>query len=155
MIKSRDAALLTTPFVRWCGLLLLCGAYLQGGFTKLVDFDGALAEMQHFGLKPPLLFAIATIALEIAASVAILLGYYRWLAALSLAAFTIVATLLANQFWAAPPGEQFAMTNSFFEHFGLVGAFLLVAWDDLRTAQWSRERSDQWLIDTRESVDHE
>lgn len=137
------AASVATPFVRWCGLLLLCGAYLQGGFTKLIDFDGALAEMQHFGLKPPLLFAIATIVLEIAASVAILLGYYRWLAALALAAFTVVATLLANQFWATAPAEQFAMTNSFFEHFGLVGAFVLVAWHDLRTAGRSRERTDQ------------
>jgi uncharacterized membrane protein YphA (DoxX/SURF4 family) len=65
MIKSRDAALPTTRFVRWCGLLLLRGAYLQGGFTKLVDIDGALAEMQHFGLKPPLQAAVATIVLEI------------------------------------------------------------------------------------------
>lgn len=128
---------------------------MQGALTKLVDFDGALAEMQHFGLKPPLLFAIATIALEIAASVAILVGYYRWLAALALAAFTIVATLLANRFWVAAPAEQFAMTNSFFEHFGLVGAFLLVAWHDVRTAEWSCERSDHRLIDTRESMDHE
>jgi hypothetical protein len=64
MIKSRDAALPTTPFVPWCGLLLL-GAYLQGGFTKLVAIDGALAEMQHFRLKPPLLAAVATIVLEI------------------------------------------------------------------------------------------
>jgi uncharacterized membrane protein YphA (DoxX/SURF4 family) len=111
--------------------------------TKLVDFDGAIAEMQHFGLRPPLLFAIATIMLEIAASVAILLGYYRWLAALVLAAFTVVATLLANRFWAAAPAEQFAMMNTFFEHFGLVGAFLLVAWYDLRAAERSRERSDQ------------
>src|SRR5690606_20820119 len=134
MINSRDVAFFATPFVRWCCLLLLCGAYLQGGLTKLVDFDGALAEMQHFGLKPPLLFASVAIALEIAAPVAILLGYYRWLAALALAAFTVVATMLANRFWAAAPAEQFAMTNSFFEHFGLVGAFLLVAWHDLRTA---------------------
>lgn len=142
MIKLRNTALFATPFVGWCALLLLCGAYLQGGLTKLVDFDGALAEMQHFGLQPPLLFAIATIGLEIAASVAILIGYYRWLAALALAAFTVVATLLANQFWAAAPAEQFAMTNAFFEHFGLVGAFLLVAWYDLRTAKGSRERSE-------------
>jgi uncharacterized membrane protein YphA (DoxX/SURF4 family) len=78
-----------------------------------------------------------------AAHLAILLGYYRWLAPLALAAFTVVATLLANQFWAVAPAEKFAMTNSFFEHFGLVGAFLLVAWYDLRTAQWSPERSDQ------------
>ncbi|MBM0108562.1 DoxX family protein [Steroidobacter sp. S1-65] len=115
-------------------LLLLCAAYLQGGFTKLIDFEGALAEMHHFGLTPALPFAVATIALELAASAAIVIGFYRWLAALALAAFTLAATLIANRFWEAAPVEQFAMTNSFFEHLGLVGAFLLVAWYDLGAA---------------------
>ena len=41
-----------TPFVRGLCLLLLCGAYLQGGYHKLRDFGGAIAEMQHFGLEP-------------------------------------------------------------------------------------------------------
>ena len=142
------AASLSSPIVRWCALLLLCGPYLQGRFAKLLNFDGALEEMQHFGLTPPLPFAIATIVLEIAASVAILLGYYRWLAALALAGFTVVATLLANRFWAAVPAEQFAMTNSFFEHFGLVGALLLVAWYDLRAAALAGRRRASNSADT-------
>lgn len=141
MIKISDDAFFTTPLIRWLCLLLLCGAYLQSGVVKIADFSGAMAETQHFGLTPPLLFAVATIVLEIAASVAILLGYYRWLAAFALAVFTGVATLLANQFWAAAPDEQFSMTNRFFEDFGLVGAFLLVAWYDLRTEEWSRTSS--------------
>lgn len=131
---SAIGARLATPLLRWCALLLLCAAYLQGGFTKLIDLEGALAEMRHFGLTPPLPFAVATIVLEIAASLAILVGYYRWLAALALAAFTFAATLIANRFWDADATEQFAMMNSFFEHLGLIGAFVLVAWYDLRAA---------------------
>jgi uncharacterized membrane protein YphA (DoxX/SURF4 family) len=129
------AARMAMPAVRWFALLLLCAAYLQGGFTKLVVFDGALAEMRHFGLTPPTLFAIATIALEIVASIALVVGYYRWLAALALAAFTLAATFVANRFWDAAPAERFMMTNAFFEHLGLVGGFLLVAWHDLRQRQ--------------------
>lgn len=128
------AVRLAVPIVQRAALLLICAAYLQGGFTKLFYFDGALTEMHLLGLTPALPLAVATIVLEIAASAAILVGYHRWLAAVALAAFTLAATLIANRFWDAVPAEQFAMTNSFFEHLGLVGALLLVAWYDLRAA---------------------
>ncbi|MET0541671.1 MAG: DoxX family protein [Variovorax sp.] len=121
-----------SPSLRWIALLLLCAAYLQGGLVKLFDFSGAVAEMQHFGLAPAAPMAAATIALELGASLMILLGLWRWLGALALAAFTLAATLLALRFWSAPPDARFMMTNAFFEHLGLVGGFLLVAWHDLR-----------------------
>ena len=112
--------------------LALCGAYLQGALVKAFDFDGALAEMAHFGLAPALPFALAVIALEIVAPVMILTGRGRWLGALALAGFTLLATVLANRFWELPPGEaRFFMANSFFEHLGLAGAFVLVARYDL------------------------
>jgi len=119
-------------WLHWLALLLLCAAYLQGGLDKLTDFGGAVQEMQHFGLAPAAPLAAAVIALELGASLLILTGFYRWLGALALAAFTLMATFLANRFWAAPPAEQFTLANAFFEHLGLVGGFLLVAWHDLR-----------------------
>jgi uncharacterized membrane protein YphA (DoxX/SURF4 family) len=126
------AALLTAPAVRWIALLLLCGAYLQGGIDKALDFSSALDEMAHFGLAPAAPLAIATILLELGASALILSGFYRWLGALGLAAFTLAASFLANHFWTMSGPERFAMENAFFEHLGLVGAFLLVAWHDLK-----------------------
>ena len=54
--------------VRWVALLLLCAAYLQGGLVKLLDFSGAVGEMQHFGLAPAPLFAAGVIVLELGAS---------------------------------------------------------------------------------------
>jgi uncharacterized membrane protein YphA (DoxX/SURF4 family) len=132
---SVTATRLTTPAIHWIALLALCSAYLQGGLTKLLDFDGAIAEMNHFGLAPAALFAIATIVLELAAPFAILSGRYRWLGALALAAFTLMATFIANRFWELAPPERFMAANAFFEHIGLVGAFLLVAWHDVRSRQ--------------------
>ncbi|NUA31910.1 DoxX family protein [Cupriavidus basilensis] len=125
------AAVPLPSWLRWLALLALCAAYLQGGLVKAMDFTGAIAEMQHFGLAPAAPLAAAVIALELGASLMILCGVYRWLGALALAVFTLLATLLANRFWAAPPAEQFMMANAFFEHIGLVGGFVLVAWEDL------------------------
>lgn len=121
-----------SPAVRFIALLGLCAAYLQGGFTKLIDFGGAIAEVQHFGLPGASAIAAATIFTELVASTLVLTGFYRWVGAIWLAGFTLVATFVANRFWAFPQPERFMVENSFFEHLGLVGGFLLVAWYDLR-----------------------
>lgn len=124
--------MLRAPWVRWAGLLLLCSAYLQGGINKLTDFGGAVAEMQHFGVSPAAPMAAVVIGGEIGASLLILAGFYRWLGAGYLAVFTLMATFMANRFWEMAGPERFAAANGFFEHLGLTGAFLLVAWYDIQ-----------------------
>ena len=131
MLANLVRPVVGAPLVRWLALLALCAAYLQGGLVKAFDFPGALAEMNHFGLSPAAPLAIATIALELGASLLILTGVYRWLGALSLAGFTLLATFLANRFWDIPPSARAMAMNGFFEHIGLCGGFLLVAWHDL------------------------
>jgi uncharacterized membrane protein YphA (DoxX/SURF4 family) len=130
---------LATPAVRWVALLGLCAAYLQGGIVKLTDINGAVAEMSHFGLSPAMPFAIAVIALELVASVAILSGYWRWLGALALGAFTVGATFMANRYWELGSPERVAIENAFYEHLGLAGGFLLIAWHDLRDRRLAHE----------------
>lgn len=110
----------------------LCAAYIQGGLVKLTDFTGAVAEMKHFQLAPPVLFAVLTIALELVASAMVMTGVLRWLGALALAGFTLMSNLIALRFWEQPAGKaRRANANAFFEHIGLAGGFLLVAWLDL------------------------
>ncbi|UJX46778.1 DoxX family protein [Xanthobacter sp. YC-JY1] len=123
--------LLSPRPVRAFALLALTSAYLQGGLTKALDFPGAIAEMTHFGLAPAAPLAAGVIALEIIAPIMILSGLMRWAGALALAAFTVAATLLANRFWGMAGAERFAAANAFFEHLGLAGALVLVAWYDL------------------------
>jgi uncharacterized membrane protein YphA (DoxX/SURF4 family) len=128
------AAILASRTIRWIALLGLFAAYLQGGLNKATDFVAATAEMQHLGLTPAAPLAVATFILELGASLLILTGFYRWLGALALAGFTLFATLVANPFWEIGLPERLSAANSFFEHLGLVGGFLLVAWYDRRVA---------------------
>jgi uncharacterized membrane protein YphA (DoxX/SURF4 family) len=126
--QSGLALLVNSPVVRFAALLALCAAYIQGPLTKLFDFPGAIAEMEHFGLHPAAFFAVAVIAFELTASAMILSGFLRWLGALALAAFTLLATFIALRFWEMPLGmERMMATNAFFEHLGLAGAFVIVA----------------------------
>lgn len=135
MSQTMERALCTAFSGRWtklAALLLICGPYLQGGLTKLVDLNGSRAEMAHFGLQPVEFFAVAVPLFELSAAVAIVGGWLRWLGALALAAFTIAATLMAYRFWEVVGPERFAAENGFFEHLAIVGALLLVAYADLR-----------------------
>ena len=116
------------PSTRTVALLALCAAYIQGPLTKIFDFDGAIAEMSHFGLHPAPAFAIAVIVFELTASAMVVSGFLRWVGASALAGFTILATFIALRFWELPGGmERMMATNAFFEHLGLAGAFVLVA----------------------------
>jgi len=119
------------PLLHFIALVGLCAAYLQGGADKLLDFHGAVAEAAHFGLPYPHVLAAATIVTELLGSALVLSGVRRWLGALWLAGFTLLATFVANRFWQAPISERFMVENAFFEHLGLVGGFLLVACQDL------------------------
>ncbi|MDP4074915.1 DoxX family protein [Acidovorax sp. A1169] len=116
MVEALHSAA-TAPWVQSLALLCLCAAYLQGGLAKARDFAGAVAEMRHFGLAPAAPLAAATIALQ--------------LGALALAGFTVLAAFVADRFWQAAPAERRRAANAFFEHWGLAGGFVLVAWHDL------------------------
>lgn len=121
---------------RWTAFLAeaaLCSAYLLGGITKLSDFPAAVAEQAHFGIPHPTLSAAATIAVELVAPLLILSRRLVWLGAGTLGVFTALAALAANAFWTMQGPERFMATNAFFEHFGLVGGFVLVALRDHRS----------------------
>jgi len=116
--------------LRWLLLLALCSAYLQGGIMKALAFDAVLPEFERLGLHPAYPLLVATILLEVGASVLILLGYRRRGAAIALAVFTIAATLVANRFWSIAMPDRVPAMNAFFEHLGLAAAFILLAWTE-------------------------
>jgi len=126
------ADVVSAPAVQTAALLSLCAAYIQGPLTKIFDFGGAIAEMEHFGLHPAPVFAVAVIAFELTASALVVSGTLRWVGALALAGFTVLATFIALRFWELPAGmERMMATNAFFEHLGLAGAFVLVTIFDI------------------------
>lgn len=121
-------AILDWPPTWFAARLLLVGAYLLGAIVKLSDWPAALAEQAHFGMSPPALWAALTVAVELIGPFLILSGRLVWLGAGMLGVFTLFAACTANAFWAMPSGAaRFMATNAFFEHFGLIGGFVLVA----------------------------
>ena len=133
---ERPAERIVDRILDWDGTWLLArlalvGAYLLGGLVKLTDWPGAVAEQAHFGLTPPALWAALTIAVELIGPLLILLDRALWLGAGALGVFTVLAALIANDFWTMAGQERFMATNAFFEHVGLVGGFALAPGDSL------------------------
>ncbi len=132
-LAARVRPVISSRALRYIAYLGLCAAFLQGGLVKLTDFPGAIREMAHFGLSPAPVFAVGVIVLQLGASAMVLTGRLRWVGALALAGFTLLATGLALRFWELPQGPQrFAAANAFFEHLGMVGGLLLIAGLDLQ-----------------------
>jgi len=120
-------ASLDWPWTGFLARLLLVSAYLLGGFVKLSDFPGAVAEQAHFGMHPPAFWAALTIAVELIGSMLVLFGRWVWLGAGMLGVFTVLAAFTANAFWTMQGQERFMAMNAFFEHLGLVGGLVLAA----------------------------
>ena len=115
------------PATWFVARLALVSAYLIGGVTKLGDWPSAVAEQVHFGVHPPEVTAALTIVIEIVGSALILSGRLVWLGAGAMGIFTLLTAFIASPFWAMQGQARFIAINDFFEHLGLVAAFVMVA----------------------------
>jgi len=124
-------------YVELIARIALTSAYWIGGIDKLIHFQSAVAEQQHFGLSPAAPFAMLTIAVELLGSACVISGRWVWLGAGALGGFTFLANLIANAFWTMQGDMRFAAMNAFFEHLGLIGGFVLVVIATQRQRQLS------------------
>jgi uncharacterized membrane protein YphA (DoxX/SURF4 family) len=120
------AIILARPWLWPAIRVALVSAFVIGGFTKLLDFAGAIAEQEHFGLRPGGLWAALAVAVEIGGSALVIAGRWVWFGAGGLGVLTAVAMLTANNFWALSGNDRFIALNAFFEHLGLIAGLVLV-----------------------------
>ena len=121
------SGILHWPWVLFAARLVLTSSFLLGGLRKLFHFSAAIAEQEHFGLRPGWLWAAVTILIELGGSLLVLSGYAVWLGAGALGCLTAVAMLKADNFWTTSGEARVTQANTFFEHLGLIGGFVLIA----------------------------
>lgn len=119
------------------GRLLLAALFLPAGINKLMGFEGTVGYIGSVGLPMPAVAAVIAIVIEIVAPLALIAGYGTRIAALVLAVFTAVATVLFHNYWAMPADQQFIQQLMFFKNVGVVGGLLVLgAWG---AGAWSLE----------------
>ena len=109
------------------GRLLLGGMFLMAGLDKFGGLAGTAGYIASKGLPAPQLLAAGAAVLEVIAGLALIAGFKARIAALALAAFTVVASVIFHAFWAVPEDQQFVQQLMFFKNMAIVGGLLLVA----------------------------
>jgi len=107
--------------------LVLTSPFWTAGITRLVNWNGGIAEMTHFGLHPPAAFNAATATTEIVGSLLVLFGPYCWLGAGWLGIFTILTIPIAHAFWTMPEPARTLESYTAIEHLAMVGGLALAA----------------------------
>ena len=124
------------------GRLLMALLFLPAGIMKIGGFAGTAAFIASKGLPLPEVGAVIAIVVEVGGALALIAGFGTRVAALVLAVFTLVATVVFHNFWGAAPDQAFVQQLMFYKNIAVVGGLLVLAahgaggWslDDRRTA---------------------
>jgi len=108
-----------TPYANTAGRVLIAAIFLLSGVSKISGFDGTQAYMNAMGVPGALLAPV--IAFEIAAALAIIVGFQTRLFALLLAGFSIVTAIIFH----ANLGDQTQFVM-FMKNIAIAGGFLFL-----------------------------
>lgn len=108
------------------GRVLLALIFVTAGFSKLTGLQGTAGYIGSVGLPAPMLLAVAAGVVELVAGVLIIVGWQARWAALALAAFTAVASVLFHNYWAMPAEQQMMQQLMFMKNVSIVGGLLVL-----------------------------
>ena len=106
--------------------VLLALMFLLAGFSKFAGLDGTAGYIASKGLPMPQLLAFGTAALEVGGALLLIVGWKARWAALALAAFTLLASLIFHNYWALPAEQQMMQQLMFMKNLAVVGGLLAV-----------------------------
>jgi transmembrane protein len=107
--------------------VLLTFVFWSSGLAKVIDFGGAVAEMEHYGVMPAVPMAIAVILVQLCASALVISGRWVWLGAGALGIFTVLTIPIAHAFWTMTGEAAFIEMMFTFEHVSLIGGLVMIA----------------------------
>ncbi len=121
------------------GRILLAAMFLTAGVGKITGFGGTVGYIASAGVPAATIAAMLTIILEIGGSIALIAGFHARLAALLLAAFTLLVTFIFHGWWSLPADQQMVQQLLFFKNIGVAGGLLMVA----------AQGAGSWSLDAR------
>lgn len=121
------------------GRLLMALLFLPAGIGKLTGFAGTVGYISSVGLPMPQLGAVVALVVEIVGGLALIAGLGTRLAAIVLAAFTLVASFFFHPYWAVPADQQMIPYLLFYKNIAVVGGLLTIA-------AWG---AGAWSVDAR------
>ena len=109
------------------GRVLLVALFIKSGAEKLMDPSGLTGMLTGKGFPQPLAFAYVAGLVEMALGILVAIGWQTRLAAFGLIGFTIVATLLAHNYWDMTGPPRRANEINFWKNVAIIGGLLMLA----------------------------
>lgn len=120
-------ALRLADYVDLAARATLAAVFIWSGFDKLfLHTEGNVGYIQAYHL--PFAGALVYLAglLELGGGLLLLAGYKARIAALALALFTVVASVIFHNFWAVPADQALNQTIHFMKNVAILGGLLSV-----------------------------
>ncbi|MGL3111082.1 DoxX family protein [Bradyrhizobium sp. BR 1432] len=130
MSTSTRSAATAGPLDAWVLLfarVAIAPLFLYSGIGKVMAFATTAGRLPGGAEGFGAVLAAGAIAVELGGGTALLLGLFARPAAAVLIPFTIAATLMFHNFWAAPEAQVVMQTINFLKNLGLLGALALIA----------------------------
>ena len=108
------------------GRVLLAAMFVLAGFDKIGGFEGTAGYIGSVGLPFPEVLTILTIAVEIGAGLALIVGFQVRIAALLLAGFTLAASVLFHNYWAMPAEQAYVQQLMFMKNVSVASGLLMI-----------------------------
>ena len=109
------------------GRVLLALMFVLSGYSKLTGIEGTAGFIASAGLPAATTLAVLVGLFEVVAGIALAVGFKTRWAALGLAGFTLVASLIFHAWWSAPADQQFVQQLMFMKNLAVAGGMLFVA----------------------------
>lgn len=107
--------------------VLISLLFLILGVRKLLAWGGTVGYFGKLGLPAPEVMLALTVAVEVIGGAALLIGWKVKWAAWALAAFCVIASLVAHNFWSVDAAQFSAQLTQFLKNMAIVGGLLVVA----------------------------
>lgn len=135
------ANLLDTRWFPVLARVLLTFCFWGSGLSKLLDFQGGVAEMTQFGFHPPALINLLVALTQIGGSLLVILNRWTWLGTGALAVFTGLTILLVHDFWNKAGEAAIIDFHVATEHVTVIGAMMVMAILSRREHRATAERA--------------
>jgi putative oxidoreductase len=106
--------------------ILLALMFILAGIGKFTGLEGTAGWIASKGLPVPTLLAAGAGVVEFVGGVLLVVGFQARWAALALAAFTVVASVLFHNYWAMPADQQMMQQLMFLKNLSVTGGLLFV-----------------------------
>jgi len=118
-----------TKYLHISARALLALIFIISGLGKIAAFDQTKGFMAGAGLPFPELLLMATIAIEVAGGILLLIGYKTRLASAALAAFLVPVTFVFHASHIGDPGQAQQQLVEVLKNLAIIGGLLKVVAD--------------------------